>query len=246
MKKILLGLIGLSMTAALTAQNNSVLFISKKTGNVINGTTYTIYGDAATPDVKEEFYAVMSKQDSMAVAVKREEVSIINGTKDYFCWYLCYGSVDAGTLPVWYADDTLTMYMNDTISNFAAYLKPEMNLGTAEYRYVFYPGDNPTDSVYFNIVFDIVTVGIEEEKSVSINAYPNPASDVLNIEVPQTANAENLQARLYDITGKTRMASKLVRGLNVLDLQGDMPKGMYILQLVSGEEILSAERIILD
>ena len=117
MKKILLFTLATVVSFAIYAQNNSLYIMSKYTGDTLNGKTHIIYGDGANFEVKEEFKAVQTQMDSMYVAIRRMEVRFIPGTKDYFCWFLCYSPVDAGTLKDWYAEDTLWMYQDVVINN---------------------------------------------------------------------------------------------------------------------------------
>lgn len=237
MKYILLPTLIFVLNSGLLAQNNSIKFFSLKSDSIINGKNYTIVGDAAVKDVKEDFGAVMSIQDSMLVAVKRIEVSIIPNTFDYYCWYLCYGPVASGSLPIWKADDSLWLYKNDTIYSFASYLQPEMNLGQAEYRYVFYPADNPSDSVYFNITFDIATVGVEKYSKSDIKLYPNPAKDFIQVEIPAELNPSDLSIEIYSVNGKLIFSEKFNNRNNSISTSAITVSGSYLVRIKNRNQI---------
>lgn len=243
MKQFSIGVLIIAFGSGLLAQNNSITFFSNKTDSIINGTNYIIVGDAAVKDVKEDFGCVMSIQDSMLVAVKRIEISTIPNTFDYYCWYLCYGPVASGSLPIWKADDSLWLYKNDTIYSFTSYLQPEMNLGQAEYQYVFYPADNPSDSVHFNITFDIATVGVEKYSKSNIKLYPNPANDFIQVEVPAELNPSDLSIEIYSVSGKLIFSERLNNRNNSISTSAITVSGSYLVRIKNRNQIVYHETI---
>ena len=237
MKKILLSILTVLFYCSMSAQNNSVKIISKKTHLIVNGTVDTIYGDGAVLDVKEEYKAVMESQDSMLVGIRRVEITTMPNTKDYFCWYLCYQPVAVGTKPNWIAPDSLWMYKNDTISNFSVYLQPNGNMGVAQYRYIFYPGNNPTDSSYLDVLFNIVSVGINDFDKVDVNVYPNPVADQLIIELPYEMDDQRLYADLFDISGHRVLSKSIVKGRNSVFLPESISNGSYMVRILQGNVV---------
>lgn len=85
---------------------------------------------------------------------------------------------------------------------------------------------NTTTGTYS--VFDNNTTGIE---NVAVNnaysIYPNPASNMLNIDLNTLQGA---QAEVYNTTGQVVLAAPLQSGVNSLYI-ADLPAGMYFLQL---------------
>lgn len=229
----------------LGAQNTSVKIISKKTDSVLNGTEYIIYGDASKSVIKEEFYSVMEQQDSMMVGIKRTELSIISGTFEYFCWYLCYPPRAAGSTPTWKPVDSVMMYKNDTVNNLSVYLEPKGNLGKACYTYVFYPEQNPNDSSYLDICFDIVTIGVNENVAGQIEMYPNPTSDLLNVDL-QTSEYNSALLRVVNVNGKVMSEHKINKGINKIDA-AKLESGIYIIQILSEDEkLLRQEKVVIN
>jgi hypothetical protein len=77
------------------------------------------------------------------------------------------------------------------------------------------------------------TVGVEEvDKEISINIFPNPTSDILNIVAQDPLSVQSYL--LLDVTGKQIMQGQLQRTQTQLDLSG-VPGGVYFLQL-NGEK----------
>ena len=79
-----------------------------------------------------------------------------------------------------------------------------------------------------NVVGD-VALGVDDDISEYVSIYPNPANDVLNVNVPNTV--EIISANLYDVLGKdtnlqlvngTINTSNLSRGVYILSLRTDI------------------------
>lgn len=101
------------------------------------------------------------------------------------------------------------------------------------------------DGIEFHDVY-MNTENIESTQ-LKINTYPNPATDVVYIHIPQIPNKENLHLGLYHLEGKL-LREKAIPNTNEsyqMDLQ-DLPRATYILQLRDQKGmILGAEKIIL-
>lgn len=248
MKQLVLFLSILVGSTAIFAQNDHVKIISTKTNQVINGTTYKIYGDAARVEMKEQFKAVMESQDSSLIAIKRYEVSTIPGSDEYFCWYLCYTPTPEGTLPLWEAEDSLRLYMNDTVDNFSVYLRPNGTMGTACYRYVWQPESDPTDSAWVDICFEILTTGLEESNQLSnVSISPNPVSSVLNLQISEVNESGIMIFELRDIQGRVVFEERVVEGLNQLSISnGSIPKGLYLGSIRINDSRIWNERIVFE
>ncbi len=72
------------------------------------------------------------------------------------------------------------------------------------------------------------TVDVEPVKNKPFAIYPNPVTDILNIET--TANATYC---LYDLTGKILYAGKLTTGNNILSMK-NYTHGLYIIKVEDG------------
>jgi len=93
----------------------------------------------------------------------------------------------------------------------------------------FQAADGSTQSlepaVYFILSGDCETLGVGDNALSQVSVYPNPASDVLNIQTP--ASVEVKSAAIYDVLGKRSNVSLTNGQINVANLA----KGVYILSL---------------
>jgi len=86
----------------------------------------------------------------------------------------------------------------------------------------------------FGVMYDFIQLEVEEEDHTGIRSaevelkvevYPNPAKDVLYIELPDNQSAGEL--RLINTVGQTILSESLSENKNKIVLQ-DLPHGIYV------------------
>jgi hypothetical protein len=85
---------------------------------------------------------------------------------------------------------------------------------------------------------------INETKDIdfSITAYPNPATDILNLEIGKE-NVSGLQYLLFDFNGKMLKNNKLEKSLTEIPFK-EMQNGIYIIRISDGTRELKTFKII--
>jgi surface protein len=73
---------------------------------------------------------------------------------------------------------------------------------------------------------DCSTVGVEDETKLNVSVYPNPTSNILNVE----GNSNELKATVFDVLGKEVMNQFITDKINLHTLQ----KGIYFIKLSDG------------
>jgi hypothetical protein len=87
----------------------------------------------------------------------------------------------------------------------------------------------------------IVNVGVEEiALEDQLNVYPNPVTDVLNVQWNNTNETANLSIR--DLSGRLVLSERVANGNAVLDLS-NLSSGNYILELQTEEGTLRKQVI---
>ncbi|MEP7377569.1 MAG: T9SS type A sorting domain-containing protein [Chitinophagaceae bacterium] len=113
--------------------------------------------------------------------------------------------------------------------------------GTSYYRLKF----NETGKL--NSYSNIETARIAD-LSASLNLFPNPAIDKASVIIASRVNGQTAQVRIINVQGKRLTSQKvtLVRGNNSLNLpiQASWPPGMYIVQVVTGEETINKKLVL--
>ena len=79
-----------------------------------------------------------------------------------------------------------------------------------------------------------VTLGISENKLLSFEMYPNPVSDVLNIQLP--SGTDKAEVGVYDYTGRLVSTKTISSNNSTLDVQ-NISKGIYIIRVTTNSKI---------
>lgn len=171
-------LVSVLITSVLLAQSTDLVTVLDHDSNLVNGSTVIVYGNATTPLMDLGLSTELNGSVAKTVNVRRHELNVVPGSKNYFCWGLCYLPRLSGSTPTWVSGDPIALTPQTAVSNFKAYFRPE---GTADYacfQYVWYDEGNPNDSVWVNICFDTQTfTGVQEvADEPSLIAYPNPVA----------------------------------------------------------------------
>lgn len=95
-----------------------------------------------------------------------------------------------------------------------------------------YSGDEPTSELYIdNMKFESVNVGLTEATPIVSKVYPNPTSDFVSI----SSNTKLDKIQVMDVNGsivRELTPNATISFVNLADLQA----GVYMIQLVSGEQ----------
>ncbi|MFM2196072.1 MAG: Secretion system C-terminal sorting domain [Bacteroidota bacterium] len=123
----------------LTAQT---LFSIAQSATIVNPMT-NVEATASTLTSAGEMVAEwpVANLTNNAISIKcvREELSLVPGTQNYFCWGVCYG--ETTTVSV-LAQNILPGDTNDT---FYAHYKPLGNVGQSDINYCFFNTADPSD-----------------------------------------------------------------------------------------------------
>lgn len=89
-----------------------------------------------------------------------------------------------------------------------------------------------------------VVVGIEQTKEIDLKcrAYPNPAVDILTLEVEIEA-IENMFFQLYDLMGKLLLSKKLIDFRTPISM-ANFPPATYFLKVTDNQEVVKTFKII--
>lgn len=237
----------LALGSAMQAQEFIVLH--DEAGNVVNGGLVVHYGDAYAPVEEADVVATLVSGTDRNVNMRRYELDVQPVTQNYFCWGVCYGPQDAGSLPVWNSlpQHSLVLVQGEPASNFHAYHVPLGNVGSSTYRYVWFDVNQPSDSVWVDIEFQSQAVSVEERvHSASLAIFPNPSkgADVqFNVEVTNMQDVMDLV--VFNALGE-RVQTVTVRGgqSTVRLVTSSMVPGLYFASLQRSGTALVTQRFV--
>ncbi|WKZ65926.1 MAG: T9SS type A sorting domain-containing protein [Flavobacteriales bacterium] len=242
----------LLFSASLIAASAQAQFITITTeqGQVVNGTTVVHNGTSDASLLTQSLRATRNGSTTINVNMRRYEISAQTGTRNYFCWGVCYDEWDAGQYPVFNAgqEAVLSMAPGVELDNFHAYHMPQGQAGQSTYRYVWYNTANSSDTAYVDITFNVGFVGIEESvrAAARLDAYPVPAvGQDIQLEFSLDRTAAGTQLVVRDMLGATQ------KRLSVLGAQGRMvlpasqwTAGVYFVSLERDGRVLATRRLI--
>lgn len=139
-------------------------------------------------------------------------------------------------------DEIGTIRYNDTLSGddviTSILVEDSMNIYVTGVTY-----GSPLSSTTTQKYASVSGVGIFEinNTSLSINAFPNPFSDITTISFPNKDN-ENFSFQLYDYSGKIILEQKTSG--NKIDISSDsLPIGLYTFKLLNDKKIYNGKII---
>lgn len=198
-------------------------------------------------------YAQIQNTTSEPVSfnIRMSFLEITSGHAAALCWETCFEASDM----TFTSPDTYTLDA-DSISAFAKFtghLYPYKLLsldplkysdpapGTTIVRYSYMPvGSTPDDYLYYDVVFVVTdpTNVVEEEVNFNINtAYPNPANDLLYLDLGN--GFENpASINIYDINGNSLVKQQINSGSTkeVVSVSA-LPVGSYYLNIRMGNKL---------
>jgi hypothetical protein len=77
-------------------------------------------------------------------------------------------------------------------------------------------------------------LSIPEAKRLDFEMYPNPASDMLTIQLPSNSNEATVE--FYDYVGRKALTQKITNSSNKIDVN-NLSTGIYILKVLSDDKI---------
>ncbi len=86
-------------------------------------------------------------------------------------------------------------------------------------------------------------IGFEEEKPMSLDIYPNPARDKININLSNAGSDSGLS--ILDITGKVVFKISKIKSKEIIDLSG-FREGIYLIQVSTPQGIITRKITVLN
>jgi hypothetical protein len=230
-KSLLTLALAFTSTSALAQSSLSIVALEREVWG--NTTSSIIQSNAAVENISDQ---------SISVKVSSEEISVVAGTLNYFCWAQCY---EPG---VTVSPTAVTIEPGQRIDSFYGDYKPQGQSGITTIKYCFFNVANEADSVCGIVRFNATPVGIQDVANSSTpgisDAFPNPAvgemtfsyatgGGIGRLDIYSMLGSKVKSVRLPELSGKAKV--------NVESLTA----GMYLYRLnVNGKDIQTRKLII--
>ncbi|MCC7302633.1 MAG: T9SS type A sorting domain-containing protein [Bacteroidia bacterium] len=236
MKKLLLTLtLAGTAFAGIDAQTSSYT-IKDGAGNIINGQTITLTDEPSTPLITFDFDVTNNGNLPKTTYMERQELVLIPSTQNYFCWDVCY--------PPFVSTSTngVSITNGGTYTLGTVDYQPQGQLGMSVIRYVIYDFQNPNDSAWFIINWNITPASVEEEMSGSIlPAFPNPA--LTHTTINYELQGRNGYLNICNMLGEIVKVIPVSSGKNSVTLDvTELKSGIYFYSLVAEHKILATRK----
>ena len=86
----------------------------------------------------------------------------------------------------------------------------------------------------------------EIAKSSTLNLFPNPASEIINIELRHLKNIANATITMYDITGKKIIEKQINHSTMETISVTELAPGLYTILISDANSILGKQKVVLQ
>lgn len=178
--------------------------------------------------------------NDLNVIVEREEVSVAEGSLNYFCWGLCFNpevSVSRPPVPVAAGDVSV-------VGALAFHYSPMESTGSSSIRYYAYDPEVEDSRVSIIIVFNSAEDVSERTFADMGCAYPNPASSAVHFNYEVSAGV-HASISVYNLLGQEVLKQDLtnIQGQAVLSV-ADLTEGIYFCNLKVDGRTVKTEKFI--
>jgi hypothetical protein len=243
MKKVLF----LTLIAIATLKNGVAQEIKISRGGIdyTNGTIDAWFDIADYPGTSAFTFSgfIVKNTGSTAKSIRmiRQQVSVLQGTSNYFCWESCYSpNTDTST-------GNVNLSPNGEFADMFLDYAPSGQLGTSTVRYLLQNVANLNDTASILVRYSATPTSLNEINAVpSLSAiYPNPASNQVTVNY----NCIQVQSsiEIKNLLGQVQRILPIVAGSKNINISvADMPEGIYFVTLKSGGNIIDTKRLVVS
>ena len=176
----------------------------------------------------------------MHVKCARENIEIVPGTSNSFCWGLCYPPT-SDTSAVSVIIDAGGIY-----DEFSGDYYPDGNEGESTVKYTYFNEEDLSDKISVVVKYS-TTVGVDDPANFKLSAaYPNPASSFVKFDYDFQEISANSKVMIYDLLGSTVKEISINNSLGSLKVNtSDLKDGIYFYSLVVNNEPTKTQKLII-
>jgi hypothetical protein len=140
-----------------------------------------------------------------------------------------------------------------TTSDTFRWKATDANVRAAPYTIVFKVEDNTFDNaglVNFYILqvkVNALSSSVQDIDNQLINAYPNPSSDNMILNIDEKMKSDRAHLEVYDITGKTVFATNTVAQTQVVLKKADIGRGVFFVKMYfENAQVVSVKKVVFE
>lgn len=238
------------LSTALAAQAQLIHLTNIDQTATYNGQTEYVWGAVQDGQMSFDLDCVLNAASPKVINMRRYEVSVPASTMNSYCWGECYNSVNSGTHVVWPAPTTRILYPDSLTPGFDAYYDPQGMLGQARFRFVWFDDNNPTDSVWTDVVFAATPVGINEQSvtDAHFTAFPSPSSNgALELTFDPLRTGQEGVVEFHDALGRMVYSERVAMGQQRVSVPaGKLGAGLWFASFRVDGRVTATRRVVVS
>lgn len=240
MKKIFTLLLLFSVTLAF----GQSLQVSYEGRTINSGDTVSMAVDNPRGDNFYHFDIRNTTEDTIWIQIKKEDVSVVEGTTNTFCFGECYEGNTSDIMPA--AGGQTLSHSNGSPHYFYSNYAPNEHIGVTVVKYRIINSGDESDEVCFTAIYSHgVKICNAKAEVLSFNAYPNPAESQVLIKYNLKSSASNeVNLVLKNIMGQTIYRGRVGEKSDSITIDiSTFPAGLYLYSLESNGAILLTKKL---
>jgi len=212
----------------------------------IEGDTITVAPElSSTAEILFEPIFYNNTVSGVNIEVARDEIIIVDGSVNYFCWDTCYLHAVDTSIKVKYIPAGSSTVLGD----FVAHYEINETTGSSVIGYKFYDKSNPDENLSVFVKFDTSPSGVDDNifNNIRISEiYPNPATNFVNIDYDIPIDATEANVRIVNMFGMVVKDRKLHASNNHMRLNvSELVEGIYFYSIYVNGKIFTTKKMII-
>lgn len=185
---------------------------------------------------------------TVSVRVRRNVISAVEGSINYFCWNVCF------TETVDVSPNSLAISMGPGAINttFYAHYRPNNNAGDTFIEYCFFNAADQTDESCQTVQYSVgLTSDINEASNGSAlelsELSPNPLNGLGTLQYSFKNQPSQAKLVIYNMVGQVVQESNIAGKNGFILLNGeDFEAGMYLYSIVADGKVMATKRMMVN
>lgn len=224
--------------------SQQIILLSDEHGIINNADTITVFLEN-THSVEKHVYVTNNSSNSINIRVKKEELILLSGAFNTFCWGQCWAP-HVSISPIAIIIEAGQTNYND----FYADYNPNGNNGITLNKYTFFNEADTFVNSYIYIRFISTSANLPESMpdKVYISApIPNPASQWCRFVTNIPSKYKNASLKIIDLTGTVVLEVPIEIGSSSTRIQIDhLNSGIYFYSLFINNQPQVTRKLIIQ
>ncbi|MFN6378371.1 MAG: T9SS type A sorting domain-containing protein [Flavobacteriales bacterium] len=242
MKRQLLSILAICISSA-TIQAQSLTLINPQ--SMVTGTIADL---GASGELVAEWHVQNTSQSNMNVRARRNIISEVDGSLNYFCWGVCFSE----TVDVSPASVAQAMTAGSINTSFYAHYKPQNNPGETIIQYCFFNNSNPTDETCHTVQYcvDVACILNVDENAPELELSelsPNPLKGLGSLQYNFKNQPNQAKIVIYNMVGQVVQETNINGKNGFILLNGeDFEAGMYLYSIIADGKVMATKRMMVN